>query len=97
MSLRTQKRNIARYRMQLCGYERMNKKRYLDGPRDKNGNIIQGKAEIRSAFGIHWRKYLDPSSKQYKSYQRVLRRVELRRMQKIYDMQTHSKVGGRKA
>ena len=76
MSLRAVKRSIARFRMKECGYERMNKARFTDGPRNKKGEIMPGKAVTRSAFGIHWRAFLNPSSKEFQSWARVQKRKE---------------------
>ncbi len=68
MSMRSLCRAVARYRMKVCGYERLNKKMFQK-KEDK-------KALYHSCFAVNWRKFLDPSSKQYQSFQRVLKRQE---------------------
>ena len=87
MSMRTIRRSVARYRMKECGYERMNKARFTDGPRDKGGKIIPGKATTRSAFAIHWKAFLNPASKEYQSWVRVMKRKENTRRKQAALMQ----------
>ena len=80
MSMRTIRRSIARYRMRECGYERMNKARFKDGPRDRKGEILPGKAVTRSAF-------LNPASREYQSWVRVMKRKENNRRKQAALMQ----------
>lgn len=87
MSMRTIRRSIARYRMRECGYERMNKARFKDGPRDRKGEILPGKAVTRSAFGIHWKAFLNPASREYQSWVRVMKRKENNRRKQAALMQ----------
>ena len=61
MSIRSLARSIARARMQHAGVEQMNKKRFTDN--SASGKRIKG---LRSYFAMNWRKYLDPTTQEYK-------------------------------
>lgn len=73
MSMRKWKRGIARYRMELCGYDRINKKRFRESKKNKKG---EERTYLKSAFALNWRKILDPESKQYKSFIRMKKRLD---------------------
>ena len=61
MSLRSLKRSIARERMKRAGVERINKKRIWDNDAGK-----KHEGGWRSYFAMNWRKYLDPTTDEYK-------------------------------
>lgn len=61
MSLRSLERSIARERMKRAGVERINKKRIWDNNAGK-----KHEGGWRSYFAMNWRKYLDPTSSEYK-------------------------------
>ena len=65
MSLRALKRNIARNRMQAAGIDRINRRRVWDAKAapKKKGEVS---GAFRSYFAMNWRKYLDPTTPQYK-------------------------------
>lgn len=73
MSMRQLKRSVARYRMELCGYECINKKQYRETKKNKKG---EERTFLKSAFALNWRKMLDPNSKQYKSFVRTKKRLD---------------------
>lgn len=65
MSLRALKRNIARERMKKAGVERINK-RWIwkdNVHRMRDGSWTGG---FVSYFAANWRKYLDPTTAEYK-------------------------------
>ncbi len=66
MSLRTLKRNIARNRMKQAGVERINKKRIWKNDFRKTRNGWTG--GNASYFAINWRKWLDPTTAEYKMW-----------------------------
>jgi len=61
MSLRSLERSIARERMKRAGVERINKKRIWDNNAGK-----KHEGGWRSYFAMNWRKYLDPTTDEYK-------------------------------
>ena len=64
MSLRSLKRSIARNRMKQAGVERINKKRiWKDNTRKTRNGWVGGYV---SYFAANWRKYLDPTTAEYK-------------------------------
>lgn len=64
MSLRALKRNIARERMKKAGVERLNKRRIWKDNFRKTKNGWEG--GWVSYFAANWRKYLDPTTAEYK-------------------------------
>lgn len=61
MSMRSFARSVAHERMKRAGVERINKRRIWDG---KVGAKHEG--SYRSYFAMNWRKYLDPTTPEYK-------------------------------
>lgn len=71
--LRSIQRNIARNRMKVAGIDRINRRRIWDekaAPKKKGDDP----GKFRSYFAMNWRKYLDPTTPQYKWYQVALTR-----------------------
>lgn len=80
--LRSIQRNIARNRMKVAGIDRINRRRIWDAnakPKKKDDDP----GAFRSYFAMNWRKYLDPSSPQYKWYKQCLARKR-RVIRKVY-------------
>ena len=57
MGMRQLARSVARYRMKTAGAEQINKKKFID--KDPNSK------KKRSYFSLSWRKYLDPTSREF--------------------------------
>lgn len=71
--LRSIQRNIARNRMKVAGIDRINRRRIWDekaAPKKKGDDP----GAFRSYFAMNWRKYLDPSTPQYKWYKTCISR-----------------------
>lgn len=71
--LRSIQRNIARNRMKISGIDRVNRRRVWDAnakPKKKG----EEPGAYRSYFAMNWRKYLDPTTPQYKWYEQALSR-----------------------
>lgn len=73
MGMRSLERSVARSRMQIVGVERINKRRIWD----KNGGKKR-EGRYRSFFSMYWRKFLDPSSREYKAVMSRLARKKKR-------------------
>lgn len=61
MGMRSLARSVARSRMERAGVSRINKRRIWD---DKGGKRHKG--SYRSYFAMNWKKYLDPTTQEYK-------------------------------
>jgi len=68
MSMRKWKRGVAKHRMELCGYDHMNRKTHRQVKTNKKG---EERTYYKSAFAIRWRDILKPGTPAYKEYARV--------------------------
>ena len=64
--MRSLKRSIARHLVEMHGVQQINKKRI--------NKSVKGKSKKVSFFSLHWREYLDPTSKYRKSLANQLKR-----------------------
>lgn len=70
MSMRKWERNVAKHRMELMGYDCINKKQYKASKINKKG---EERTYLKSAFALNWRNLVNAGNKLHDRYLKVRR------------------------